>query len=99
MNRHKLLLGSVSDISPIHWQHGGIARLKKGEKIDKYLLNGYSTISLGYVGTHECVQAMLGESHTTERGSKFAVEIIQYMRDKCEQWKKETTLGFGLYGR
>ena len=99
MNRHKLLLGSTSDISPIHWQHGGIARLKKGEKIDKYLLNGYSTISLGYVGTHECVQAMLGESHTTERGSKFAVEIIQYMRDKCEQWKKETTLGFGLYGK
>ena len=98
MVRHNLLKGTSSDISPIHWQHGGISRLKKGEKIDSLLENGYSTLSLGYVGVYECVQAMLGKSHTTPEGEKFALEVMNYMEDKCMEWKKETGLGFGLYG-
>ena len=96
--RHKLLLGTKSDISPIHWQYGAIARLKKGEVIDTLLKNGYSTLSLGYVGIHEMVQAMLGVSHTTPEGEKLALEVMHYMRNKCDEWKKETGLGFGLYG-
>ena len=96
--RHELLEGTLSDLSPIHFQFGAIARLKKGETIDKLLHNGYSTISLGYVGIYECVQAMLGVSHTTKEGEKFALDIMNKMRDKCEEWKKETGLGFGLYG-
>ena len=98
LERHKLLLGTTSDISPIHWQHGAIARLKKGEKIDKLLKNGYSTLSLGYVGVHEMVQAMLGKSHTTKEGEKFALEVMNYMNNKCKEWKAETGLGFSLYG-
>ena len=93
--RHKMLLGTLSDVSPIHWQHGAIARLEKGEKIDKLLTDGYSTLSLGYVGINEMVQAMLGVSHTTEEGEKFALEVMNKMRDVCEVWKKETGLGFG----
>ena len=96
--RHNLLMGTVSDVSPIHWQHGGIARLKKGEKIDKFLQNGYSTLSLGYVGVYEMTQAMLGVSHTTKEGEKFALEVMNYMNNKCIEWKNETGLGFGLYG-
>lgn len=96
--RHKMLEGTLSDASPIHWQHGAIARLKKGEKIDKLLHNGYSTLSLGYVGIYEMTQAMLGVSHTTPEGEKFALEVTKYMRKKCDEWKKETGLGFGLYG-
>lgn len=98
LTRHKMLLGVTSDSSPIHWQHGAIARLKKGEKIDKLLKNGYSTLSLGYVGIAEMVQAMLGVSHTSEEGEKFALEVMNHMDDKCKEWKKETGLGFGLYG-
>lgn len=98
MVRHNLLKGTTSDISPIHWQHGGISRLKKGEKIDPLLENGYSTLSLGYVGVYEMTQAMLGVSHTTEEGEKFALEVMNHLNDKCSQWKKETGLGFGLYG-
>ncbi len=98
MVRHNLLKGTSSDISPIHWQHGGISRLKKGEKIDSLLENGYSTLSLGYVGVYEMTQAMLGVSHTTEEGEKFALEVMNYLNNKCSQWKKETGLGFGLYG-
>ena len=98
MVRHNLLEGTTSDISPIHWQHGGISRLKKGEKIDSLLENGYSTLSLGYVGVYEMTQAMLGVSHTTEEGEKFALEVMNYLNNKCSQWKKETGLGFGLYG-
>lgn len=98
MVRHNLLKGTTSDISPIHWQHGGISRLKKGEKIDSLLENGYSTLSLGYVGVYEMTQAMLGVSHTTEEGEKFALEVMNHLNDKCSQWKKETGLGFGLYG-
>ena len=98
MVRHNLLKGTTSDISPIHWQHGGISRLKKGEKIDSLLENGYSTLSLGYVGVYEMTQAMLGVSHTTEEGEKFALEVMNHLNDKCSEWKKETGLGFGLYG-
>ena len=98
MVRHNLLKGTSSDISPIHWQHGGISRLKKGEKIDSLLENGYSTLSLGYVGVYEMTQAMLGVSHTTEEGEKFALEVMNHLNDKCSEWKKETGLGFGLYG-
>ena len=98
MVRHNLLKGTTSDISPIHWQHGGISRLKKGEKIDSLLENGYSTLSLGYVGVYEMTQAMLGVSHTTEEGEKFSLEVMNYLNNKCSQWKKETGLGFGLYG-
>ena len=98
MIRHNMLLGIPSDTSPIHWQHGAIGRLAKGEKIDKLLKNGYSTLSLGYVGIHEMVQAMLGVSHTSEEGEKFALEVMNHMKAKCDEWKKETGLGFGLYG-
>lgn len=98
MVRHNLLLGTPSDISPIHWQHGGIARLKKGEKIDPLLKDGYSTLSLGYVGVYEMTQAMLGVSHTTPEGEKFALEVMHHLKDTCDRWKEETGLGFGLYG-
>ena len=98
MCRHKSLLGTYSDVSPIHWQYGAIARLKKGEKIDKYLKNGYSTISLGYIGLYEMTLAMTGESHTTPKGKEFALEVMHYLRNACETWKKETGIGFGLYG-
>lgn len=98
MVRHNLLLGTTSDISPIHWQHGGIARLKKGEKIDKLLKNGYSTLSLGYVGVYEMTQAMLGVSHTTKEGEEFALKVMHHLNETCKRWKNETGLGFGLYG-
>ena len=98
MVRVNLLRGTTSDISPIHWQYGGIARLKKGEKIDKFLENGYATLSLGYVGVYEMTQAMLGVSHTTPEGEKFALDVMKHLNKTCEKWKKETGLGFGLYG-
>lgn len=98
MVRHDLLKGVISDVSPIHWQHGGIARLKKGEKIDSLLENGYSTLSLGYVGVYEMTQAMLGISHTTKDGEKFALEVMNHLNNTCQKWKDETGLGFGLYG-
>ena len=98
MVRHNLLLGTKSDISPIHWQHGGVARLKKGEKIDSLLKDGYSTLSLGYVGVYEMTQAMLGVSHTTKEGEEFALKVMHHLNNTCQKWKKETGLGFGLYG-
>ena len=98
MVRHNLLLGTPSDISPIHWQHGGIARLEKGEKIDPLLKNGYSTLSLGYVGIYEMTQAMLGVSHTTKEGEEFALQVMNHLKGACDSWKAETGLGFGLYG-
>ncbi len=98
MVRHNLLKDTTSDISPIHWQHGGISRLKKGEKINSLLEGGYSTLSLGYVGIYEMTQAMLGLSHTTCEGEKFALEVMHYLNNKCNKWKEETGLGFGLYG-
>ena len=96
--RHKMLLGTTSDSSPIHWQHGAIARLKKGEKIDKFLKDGYSTLSLGYVGIYELTQAMLGVSHTEPEGTKFALEVMNYLNNSCKKWREETNLGFSLYG-
>lgn len=98
MCRHNALMGVTSDVSPIHWQYGAIARLGKGEKIDKYLLNGYSTISLGYIGLYEVTKLMKGVSHTTPEGLDFALRIMHKLRSACETWKKETGLGFGLYG-
>ena len=99
MCRHHALLGVTSDVSPIHWQHGAIARLDKGEKIDKYLMGGYSTLSLGYIGLYEVTKIMKGVSHTDkEVGLPFAKAIMQHMKDKCAEWKKETGLGFALYG-
>ncbi|WP_321993531.1 anaerobic ribonucleoside-triphosphate reductase [Clostridium butyricum] len=96
--RHKLLLGTKSDVSPIHWQFGALGRLKKGEVIDELLKNNYSTLSLGYVGICELTYAMLGISHTTKEGEKFALEVMNFMKKKCDNWKKEYNLGFGLYG-
>ena len=98
LKRHELLKGTLSDVSPIHWQHGAITRLKKGETIDKLLHDGYSTLSLGYVGMNELCYAMLGVSHTTPEGEKFALNVMKHMKAKCDQWKTETGLGFGLYG-
>lgn len=98
MCRHRALEGVTSDVSPVHWQYGAIARLKPGEKIDKYLHNGYSTLSLGYIGLYEVTKLVKGCSHTTEEGQKFAVKVMQTMRDACDKWKKETGLGFALYG-
>ena len=98
MCRHYALLGTASDISPIHWQYGAIARLKKGEKIDKLLYGGYSTISLGYIGIYEMTKLMKGVSHTEPEGHDFAIKVIQYLRDTAARWKKETNIGFALYG-
>ena len=98
LTRHKMLLGITSDASPIHWQYGAIARLEKGQRIDELLKNGYSTLSLGYVGICELTYAMLGVSHTTKEGEKFAIKVMKYMTDKCNEWKDETGLGFSLYG-
>ena len=96
--RIDLLRDATTDISPIHWQHGALARLEKGEKIEKLFENGYATISLGYVGIHECVQALIGETHTSKKGEKLALEIVNALRDKVDAWKEETGYGFGLYG-
>lgn len=98
MIRHNKLLGTLSDVSPIHWQYGALARLKKGEPIDKLLNSNYSTLSLGYVGIYEMTQAMLGVSHTTKEGEKFALDVMNYLKSKCDSWKAETGLGFSLYG-
>lgn len=98
MCRHYALLGTVSDISPIHWQHGAIARLEKGETIDHLLKDGYSTLSLGYIGVYETTKLMVGESHTTKEGHDFAIKLMKKLRDTTKRWKKETGLGFALYG-
>ena len=98
MCRHNALKGIISDTSPVHWQYGAIARLEKGEKIDKFLENGYSTISLGYIGLYECTKLMCGVSHTDPTATPFALKVMKTMREHCEKWKKETGLGFGLYG-
>ena len=98
MCRHKALEGVVSDVSPIHWQYGAIARLKKGETIDKYLHNGYSTMSLGYIGLYETTYLMKGCSQTVEPGKEFALRVMDYMKDRCAKWKEETGIAFSLYG-
>ncbi len=98
MCRHEALKGTKSDVSPIHWQYGAIARLNKGETIDKLLEGGYSTISLGYIGLYEVTKLMKGVSHTQPEGEEFAIRVMQHMRDKADEWKERTGIGFGLYG-
>ncbi len=98
MCRHRALEGTLSDVSPIHWQYGAIARLKKGETIDKLLHGGYSTISLGYIGLYEVTKLMTGESHTEPKGFEFAMKVMKRMRAATDQWKAQTGIGFALYG-
>ena len=98
MCRHDRLKGTLSDAAPILWQYGALARLKKGETIDKLLYGGYSTISLGYAGLYECVKYMTGHSHTESEGTPFAMQVMQHMNDKCNEWKAESNIDFSLYG-
>ena len=98
MCRHKALLGTLSDVSPIHWQYGAITRLKKGEKIDSLLKNGYSTMSLGYIGLYELTWLMKGCSHTAAGGKEFALRVMDHVKDTAARWKQETGIGFSLYG-
>ena len=98
MCRYEALKGTPSDVSPIHWQHGGLARLAKGETIDKLLVDGHATISLGYIGLYELTKLMTGESHTTPKGQEFALKVMKKLRAAVDEWKEETGLGFGLYG-
>ena len=98
MCRHHALEGTLSNVSPIHWQYGAIARLKPGETIDKLLHNGYSTISLGYIGLYEVTKLMTGVSHTDPKGTDFALRLMKRLRLACDTWKLETGIGFGLYG-
>lgn len=96
--RHERLLGTVSDVAPILWQHGALARLKKGETIDKLLYNGYSTISLGYAGLYEMCVRMTGESHTAKKGHDFALAVMQKLNDKCAEWKAAENISYSVYG-
>ena len=97
--RHYRLEGTPSDVAPILWQHGAFARLKKGEKIDSLLHNGYSTISLGYAALYECVKYMTGHSHSDEGiGKEFGLKVMKLLNDKCEQWKREENLAYSVYG-
>lgn len=98
MCRHNSLMGTKSDVSPVHWQYGAIARLKKGETIDKYLMNGYSTISLGYIGLYELTMLMKGVPQTKGEGKDFALKVMKKLRGTCDKWKADTGIGFGLYG-
>ena len=98
MCRHYALVGTSADISPIHWRYGAIARLEQGEKIDKLLYGGYSTISLGYIGIYEMTKLMKGVPHTAPEGHDFAIKVMQYLKDKTLKWRKETNIGFSLYG-
>ena len=98
MCRHYALVGTQADISPIHWRYGAIARLKQGERIDKLLYGGYSTISLGYIGIYEMTKLMKGVPHTAPEGHDFAIKVMKYMKDKTLKWRKETNIGFSLYG-
>ena len=98
MCRHNRLKGTLSDAAPILWQYGALARLQKGEKIDKLLYGGYSTISLGYAGLYECVKYMTGKSHTDEEAKPFALSVMQHMNDKCKEWKAKHNIDFSIYG-
>ena len=98
MERHNRLKGTLSDAAPILWQYGALARLKKGEPIDKLLYGGYSTISLGYAGLYECVKYMTGKSHTNKDAKEFALSVMQHMNDKCKEWKAMHNIDFSLYG-
>lgn len=97
--RHERLEGTLSDVAPLLWQYGAFARLKKGEKIDKLLHNGYASISLGYAGLYECVKYMTGKSHiNSKEGHDFAIKVMKFMNDKCDQWNNEHYIGFSIYG-
>ena len=96
--RHERLLGTISDVAPILWQNGALARLKKGEKIDKLLFNGYSTISLGYAGLYEMCMRMLGKSHTDPEARPFALKVMQHLNDKCKEWKAAENISYSVYG-
>ena len=96
--RHQRLEGTISDVSPIHWQHGALARLEKGETIDKLLHSGYSTLSLGYAGLYECVKAMTGKSHTDDEAKPFAIDIMKKMNEKTSLWKETENIAYSLYG-
>ena len=96
--RHERLLGTTSDVAPILWQHGALARLKKGEKIDPLLYNGYSTISLGYAGLCEMCMRMIGKSHTSPEGREFALAVMQKLNDKCKEWKQAENISYSVYG-
>lgn len=98
MCRHKALLGTLSDVSPIHWQYGAIARMEKGEVIDPYLKDGYSTLSLGYIGIYEMTRLMTGVSHTAPEGKAFALKVMEYMKKTVDGWRAESGLGFSMYG-
>ena len=98
MCRHKALLGTLSDVSPIHWQYGAIARLKKGEKIDRLLMGGYSTMSLGYIGLYELTWLMKGCSHTAPEGKEFALKVMDHLKNTAAEWRQKTGIGFSLYG-
>ena len=98
MCRHERLKGTLSDAAPILWQHGALARLKKGEKIDRLLYGGYSSISLGYAGLCECVRYMTGKSHTDPEATPFALEVMKHMNEACDRWTKETDIAFSIYG-
>ena len=96
--RHKRLEGTKSDVSPIHWQYGAIARLEKGETIDKLLHNGYSTLSLGYAGLWECVYSLIGKKLTESEGEERGLKIMQKMNDKCNEWKQAEDIDYSVYG-
>ena len=98
MARHNRLKGTPSDVAPILWQYGALARLKKGETIDKLLYGGYSTISLGYAGLCECTRYMTGKSHTNPEATPFALAVMQHLNDACDKWKTETNIAFSVYG-
>lgn len=95
---HNYLIGTLSDIAPMQWQDGNLARLEKGETIDKLLVNNYSTISLGYAGLSECVRYMTGKSHTNSEAKPFALSIMKHLNDKCDEWRRKTNVSFSLYG-
>ena len=96
--RHERLLGTISDVAPILWQNGALARLKKGEKIDRLLFDGYSTISLGYAGLYEMCMRMLGKSHTDPEARPFALKVMKRLNDKCREWKEAEHISYSVYG-
>lgn len=99
MCRYQWLKGTVSDVAPILWRYGGIARLESGETIDHLLEGGYASVSLGYIGVYEAVKLLTGVSHTDANSTQLALDIVQRLKDACEEWKAKTGLGFGLYGK
>lgn len=96
--RIKRLSNTESDVAPILWQHGALARLKKSEKLDKLVHNNYSTASLGYAALYECVMVLIGKSHTTEEGQELGLKVLQFLNDKCTEWKQAENVGYSVYG-